>query len=210
MTTFRQESFKDQRIFIAGRTGSGKTYAAKALTAGWRNLIAYDASGRLDLHDAKVIADIKELKKMEAGRYVYTPPDRELFDPDRNEENLAAFFKFIYRRENTLLFIDEIDDVIIPGKSEDRSTDRHLRAILKRGRKKDIGVVALTQRPANIPKIFYSEADQYFVFRLQDEADRRRVCGWIGKVDFNDLGRYECFYYDLHTSVSPTVVKIGD
>ncbi len=194
----------NERVFIAGRTGSGKTYLAKHLTKKWPNLIAYDEKYTLEIPRAKILTSIDELKKGGAGRFVFRPKDSDIKTAREREKLLDEFFRIIYLSQNRIVWVDEIHAVA----ENAVKIPHYLKAIITRGREKNIGMIALTQRPAFIPGFFMSEAEHYFIFKLQLPQDRDRVQEYIGEVDFNDLGPHEFFYYNVLNSDQPAKMKI--
>jgi DNA helicase HerA-like ATPase len=177
----------NERVFITGRTGSGKTYLANFMTRNYPHLTVYDEKHVINLPNAKIITSLNDLATSGPGRYIFRPPVT-VFDKSR-EKLLNDFFKIIYLTKNRIVWIDEIyaisphSNTIIP----------YLQAIVTRGRERNIGIIALTQRPAFIPSFFMSEAEHYFVFKLQLEQDRKRIQQYIGNVNFQSLNPYEFF-----------------
>ena len=56
-----------------------------------------------------------------------------------------------------------------------------LARLVQMGRQPKISVWGSTLRPSGIPRMFISENDHMFVFRLRDLDDRKRVSEVLGK-----------------------------
>ncbi len=62
-----------------------------------------------------------------------------------------------------------------------------------------------TQRPSRIPLITLSEAEHFYIFRLQLLKDRQRVeelTGITAEAQ-TDLGRFEFFYFNVFEGAYP-------
>lgn len=153
----------NERVALIGRTGSGKTYLAEALTRPLRRLVIIDPNGVLERRFLPHVPWAKGVKHLEAG-----DPARLYVSLDRPQD-YNAVFDTIYRRvRNVVVYIDEAYGVSGPSPT---SSDA-LWALYTRGRARGIGVWAATQRPRFIPRFTLSEAEWYFVFQLQLDDDR--------------------------------------
>lgn len=165
----------DERAFIAGRTGSGKTFFCRYLTASSRRLVVLDPKGML----TRAIDPAWKLDEWsEKGRKALLEGDpcrlRVGYPDDGDwEPYLADTFK----AGNVLIYVDEMYGVVPPGKQAPKS----LTAAWTRGRQLGVGVVSATQRPAWVPLFAMSEADWFFIFRLTLEEDRRRLASFMGQ-----------------------------
>lgn len=166
----------------------------------YKFVIVYDVKGQMKPGDWTGFAFVKsfdELKKKAEtrsdGRFtfpkiVFQPNIYEL--PDEGDENGHAdkFFRFIYFRENTVLFVDEVY-----GVTTGRRIPFHYKAILTRGRERGITCFSGTQRPAEIPQFILSESENYFVFKLQMPQDKERIRKIVGIPEalIESLEKYE-------------------
>lgn len=154
----------NERVAFIGRTGSGKTYLAEALTRGLSRLVIVDPNGVLARRFQPHVPWKEGVKHLQQGAEtarVYVSLD----DPSGYE----AVFDTIYRSvRDVTVYIDEAYGVSAPGGGMSKA----LWALYTRGRAKGIGVWASTQRPRFIPRYMLSEAEWYFVFQLQLDDDR--------------------------------------
>jgi hypothetical protein len=165
----------NDRILLAGKTGSGKTYFAAHLLRPVTRLVVVDPKATLGswpLQEPRGF-DWSNFGRGKPGRYRILPPITD--DPEGWYEQL---FEQLYGYGNLVLYIDEAYAVVPPG----ARPGKWLSAMYTRGRERGIGVWAATQRPAWIPLFLMSEADWLIVFRLNLELDRRRMATIAGDM----------------------------
>ena len=183
---------RSEHVFIAGGTGSGKTFLASHYLSKYKNVIVLDTKGMFDNWDymcdneLTVIEKLADIEKVKTSKIIYRPIFQEL-----TEEYYNLFFSWVYRRKNTIVLIDEAMQIspnphILP---------EWLRGCLQRGRQKNISIWALTQRPKSISPLFLSESTHIFTFRLNLEQDRRKVVDVTGHEEFYNKPEKHCFWY---------------
>ena len=181
----------DRAVFI-GQTGSGKTTLARYLARYRTFFVGIFPKGPLSAHGwagtlVKSLDALGRLKTLEHPRILYAPNVDELSDPDA----LDAFFAWVYERENTTLYIDELyavtrGDIAPPA----------LVACYTRGREKNVETWGATQRPSRVPQIAFTEAEHVYCFRLRAPQDRERVEQLAG-IDADAIAllpKYDFFY----------------
>lgn len=185
-----------------GATGSGKTTLAREMLKripAYRFVIVYDVKGQMKPGDwagfkfvktfdeLKKAAELQEKKEFIFPKIVFQPSIYELPD-DGNLEPADKFFKFVYFRENTLVYVDEVY-----GVTTNRTIPFHFKAILTRGRERGITCFMATQRPAEIPQFILSESEYYFIFKLQMPQDKERLrkIKGIPESAIESLDKYE-------------------
>lgn len=175
------------RVLIAGKTGSGKTYLARQLLLNVQRLILIDSKGTLNNWQDNTLnkRNWRNFVKGDIGRFRLQPPIVD--NPFNWYENL---FERLYYLKNFTLYIDEIYGVIPPG----QRIGKWLNALITRGREKNIGVWGSTQRPTWIPLSFISEVDYLFVFQLQLASDRQRLASVGGEKLLRKIGDKHGFY----------------
>jgi DNA helicase HerA-like ATPase len=194
-----------EHVFIAGMTGSGKTFLAEQYLNGFKNVVVLDTKGFFNWDSAEeeipIYTTLEELieKHQGDGKAIYRPIFQEL-----NQEYYNMFLQWIYRRQNTIVVIDELMEVA----PSPRTYPEYLKGILTRGRQLNIGCWCLTQRPKDIPMIAMSEATHFFIFRLQLFEDRERIAKVIGYSEvLENAGKLKdfIFWYFNTTATRPPV-----
>lgn len=199
---------RNDRATLIGATGTGKTTLARFLIEDVykKNSVVYDnkPSDAISLWSDTQVAynSFDELEDASEERLIYTPPLKETLDATLQDK----FFEWIYTRRYTRLYIDEAS--ALRGGT---NPSYHLQACLCRGRERGIGVITGTQRPSRVPIILMSEAEHFYIFRLNMLMDRQRVYEMTGiSVDEQtDLAQYQFFYYNALLGERSNRLKIN-
>lgn len=162
-----------EHVFIAGATGTGKTYLARKYLAQYEYVVAIDTKGMLQWPEVPkdekiVVTKLTDLDKAgeKYSKIIYRPRFEEL-----NFEYYNSFFRWVYERKNTICWVDEVMSICPnPHKIPD-----YYKAILTRGRERKTAAWSLTQRPSGIPAVIMSESTHLFIFRLNLPADRDKL-----------------------------------
>lgn len=169
----------NSRTVLIGKTGSGKTtFARLLLTRFYRFVIVYDVKAMMkqsEWPDFVFVEKIDDLERLGDQRdlfgrvvnpkIIYQPVFSEV--PDGGDlDSAERFFRYVYERKNTVLFIDEVYGVTVG-----RKIPYWYKAILTRGRERKITLISATQRPKEIPVFILSESENYVVFSLQMPQD---------------------------------------
>ena len=187
----------DQHVFIAGRTGSGKTYLAQKYLAGYEHVFVLDTKGTIDWPEVPrdeitIVKHLKSVLKVKTSKCIYQPVAEEL-----ELDFYDQFFKFIYNRGNTIVWIDEVMSVTPHA----QKIPFWYKAILTRGRELGVSAWSLTQRPAGINLLPISEASHLIAFDLNLPQDRKRISEVSGAPEFLDKpGQYKFWYYNVRNN----------
>jgi ABC-type dipeptide/oligopeptide/nickel transport system ATPase component len=176
----------NERVAFVGKTGSGKTFAAMLMLASIPRVIVCDPKGTLAGN-----LDLQEWNKNNVRKFE-NGDDIRLRIPAPIDNNWEPYFETCYETGNCTVYIDELYGVL----NMRRLPPRYLTALYTRGRELNIGVWSATQRPTWVPLFALSEADWLFVFRLQLDADRRRMAEIMGSdVRDRELHNHEVLVY---------------
>lgn len=179
----------NDRLFICGKTGSGKTYLARYLTKSLKRLVVLDGKGTLGIPEWRLSewSENVDLKDPKAEYRLRAVP------PLKTE--LAEFWDTVLmaclRAGNITVYIDELYAVCPPN----RNPTPTLFACYTRGREFGLGMWASTQRPVWIPLVSMSEAEHFFMFRLQLLEDKQRLAAFMGKEIIEPIQDEHGFYY---------------
>lgn len=175
------------RAAIFGRTGSGKTqFGAWALSEAPFDVQPYV------IVDYKGDALLNSIDRAEEIGFNEVPKSPGLYilkaEPD-DEEEMEAWLRSVWKKENTGLFFDEM--YMVPQK-------RALRSILTQGRSKRIPAICLSQRPVWVSRFVISEADFLATFHLHDPKDRAAIQALMPSGALHTrLDDYHCHWYDV-------------
>jgi len=160
----------NERVYIVGKTRSGKTFLARHLLRPVRRLIVADPKAGLaswGLQDWNH-ETIRSFEEGEDVRLRIVPePGQDL------EQFWDEALWMVYEVGDCVLYIDEAYLL-----TEGNRYPQSLMFIWTTGRERDIGAFSVSQRPRHIPKYLISEAEHFFVFRLLIEEDRKYVAGF--------------------------------
>ncbi|NJD76937.1 MAG: hypothetical protein FIB08_07570 [Candidatus Methanoperedens sp.] len=188
------------RIFVAGKTGSGKTtLVKKMLFPMYTRRVFWDI--KLENSDLAFCCTIcttpdelrSSIKKGKTS-ILYQPKSLEPFDFNR-------VCQILYETGNFTLFVDEVSRVCTPSWIEPWHDE-----IMTRGRGRGVGIVNLTQRPRRCHNTVISEAEHFFIFRLQLETDIAKIKEilprqWANQV--SSLPYHHCIYSDSVGTIKP-------
>lgn len=160
----------DDRVALVGRTGSGKTYAARRLCNNAKRLMVLDPKQRIDATEWRCIPWDREARRLLQNR----EPVRTLIRAPLTMKPWE-FWEDIYRLAmsygNVLVYTDEVYLVLPPGGVASPA----MRACWTAGREIGVGSYAAMQRPSRVPLEVISEAEHIFMFRLTLADDRKRM-----------------------------------
>jgi len=185
----------NDRVFIAGKTGSGKTVLAKELLTPYPYVVVLDNKGRFNWPGAGLVTKLDLLPKA-AQKYnhiVFRPNPLLEADAAAFKEEMDAFFWWVYYRQNCILYIDEASQ---PGVIDSFHIPAGLNVIYKRGRELNIGCWASSQEPVNVHNTLMSQADHFFAFITQMQSHRDKMAGYMGDpVKYTIPRNYKFFYF---------------
>jgi hypothetical protein len=193
------------RTVIVGQTGCGKTWFGV-----W--CLSHQAVQRMPwvVVDYKREALFRELGK-HAWRSRLTPasdapkkPGLHLLQPfESDDEAMNSFLWRVWKRGNVGLYIDEA--MMIPA-----GRGSAMRAILTQGRSLRIPVIALSQRPVEIDRYFFSESQFFAEFFLMDRDDRITLKRYTPFQPDDIPELHHCFWYNSKTREVSYLAPVPD
>ena len=174
-----------QRVLIAGRTGSGKSYFARWIARQMSGGIILDPKSDvlwLSLPGVMVVNSYTippELADPKSGiRWaLLRPPPEDLDDAARHFD--AVLVEVVNGWANLAVVVDELYSLHVAGRP-----GPGLVALLTRGRSRGLSAIMATQRPAWISRFCLSESDALAGFALNLSDDRRALFAITGKKQF--------------------------
>ena len=180
----------NDRTFITGMTGSGKTYLAHFLCKSLPRLIVIDTKGTLKNWNCDPWDyNTKHLLTSDEPVRIRVQPPIEI---ESVPKFIDEIFLACYKATNCTIYIDEVYGVIPPG----RDASSVLFGLFTRGRELGVGVISASQRPSWLPLVAISESEHMFCFYLQLIEDRKRMAAFMGE-DVLSLApdQYGFYYY---------------
>jgi energy-coupling factor transporter ATP-binding protein EcfA2 len=179
----------NERVFITGKTGSGKSFLARYLTRKIKRLVVLDGKGTLGVPDWN-------LTDWEPGANLSDPSKEfRLRAVPSLKIDLVDYWDSVLekclRSGNITIYIDELYAVVPPNKTASPT----IFACYTRGREFGLGMWASTQRPVWIPLVAMSEAEHFFMFRLQLLEDKQRLAAFMGSEVTQPVLDEHGFYY---------------
>ena len=156
------------RIFITGKTQSGKSFLAKHVLQQFNNRLIYDIKREYSALGL-IVRSMKDLDRAIKGgcnKVVYQPEDL-------SPEHFNDFCGYVYKNlKNIMLCIDEVHNFctksFIPSEFKKIIT-------ITQGDPYRIGVISITQRPANTHNDVISNSSLYIAFKLNLRNDIKAV-----------------------------------
>lgn len=170
--------YANNRVSFAGKTGSGKTFAAGFLLGKIGRKIVIDPKDSPAIDDWNLIPwdeqSINLLRDPDerASIRVIEPPGG--YDKD-GFPNWDPVFDMAWDLAPVTIYLDEMYSVAKNG-----NMSYHLRRLYTQGREHGIGIWASTQRPMNVPKEMFTEAEWGMIFMLKRAKDRKEVADDTG------------------------------
>lgn len=195
----------DEHVIVLGMTGSGKSVLAEIYLAGFQTSVvkldtkgeAYERRkkgqelwrGLVEGKDFTVVEYLKDLEQVETLKVIYAPHFTE-----QDQEHYDALLKWVYLRENTTLWIDELMEV---APSANRFPP-YLKGVYTRGRSKEVSVWSCSQRSLEIPGSVIGNTTHFFVFNMNQPQDRKKLADATGIMEFYEQpGQYNFWYFRL-------------
>ena len=192
-----------EHVFICGGTGSGKSVLADVYSAGMsETVIKIDIKddtyarrlkgeplwrGLVENQDFEVVNSLEAVKRSEFKKIIYVPPYNE-----QEPEFYNELAQYVYTEGNTRLWIDEL---MLFADGTFTSKIPFLKAILVSGRSRSSTVMMCTQRPLGIPGICIANSQHFFVFRMNNEQDRKKMADVTGCPSFLEPPPKYAFWY---------------
>lgn len=172
----------DQRAFVTGRSGSGKTYLATRWVTGWRSGIVVDSKhrlGRADLPGWELVLGFATALRAwgpEHPRLIVRPLPGD-YGRDSPYDALAERILLTSRPGAGVgWYDDEVVNAAPLGRIQ-----AGLERLIGEGRGRWVPVVTGTQRPVGVHNKVISESTYLVVFQLLLDGDRRKLANFAGE-----------------------------
>ncbi len=173
---------RDEHVFIAGKTGSGKTTLAMFLLFNLKRLIVVDNKDTLTAW---------ELENDSAAERIKLKDGKDIRIRVIQRQPAIELLELAYQTGDITIYIDEMSALVPPRSKPPQA----VYDILQRGRSRNISVWVSTQRPTLIPLESMSEATHFFIFRLNLQKDRDTISANAGIRPILPVPDKHGFYY---------------
>lgn len=145
---------------ILGMKGSGKTTLAKKLVANRRRLLVLDPNG--EYRDGLIFETFDDLLAWES----VDDPDRRYICRFESDDEIGAALRFAWDTRGWLIVAEEVDLLCSPA-----SIDADFSRIIRHGRHRQLDLIAVSRRPAEVSKLLTSQSDEIISFRQLEDLD---------------------------------------
>ena len=184
----------NERIFICGMTGSGKTEFAKRFLPFYPRIVFHDREfGNSDLIQQYHFTPVHDPETL--LMYIQKGKKRILYQPAQGGEkegveDFNRVCEIVFKTQNIALMVDEVSSVV-----SGQNAPYWFGEIQRLGRKYNVGCISLTQRPMKLDQTLLSESEHMFIFKLKMDQDRVKIAKVCGEyVDFGNEGEYPTVY----------------
>ncbi len=188
--------------------GHGKSTMARALTKTAPRLLAFDPN---EEHDCALLP-YEEFREQLDGLDLSRQHFRLGIAEEAQAEEFCAFAWLIGRRLRELpvpttlmVLLDEADSFAIPGQE-----GPCFKRMVRRGRHAGIEIVACSQRPALVSRSLTSQADEVYVFRMQEPKDLAYLRTFMGPDAMIAVYQLEPFEYVRWSAGEWEKGRLGD
>ena len=184
----------NERIFICGMTGSGKTEFAKRFLPFYPRIVFHDREfGNSDLIQQYHFTPVHDPETL--LMYIQKGKKRILYQPSQGGEkegveDFNRVCEIVFKTRNIALVVDEVSSVV-----SGQNAPYWFGEIQRLGRKYNVGCMSLTQRPMKLDQTLLSESEHMFIFKLKMDQDRVKISKVCGEyADFGNEGEYPTVY----------------
>lgn len=160
----------DERVFLAGATGTGKTYFARRMMRQAPRFVTIDPKHTFRIDGVPILSKFDRKKP----RQILRPPVFGVGEKTWYMEQYNAAFAAL-RGQNAIIYTDEVNATGSP-----QQLNPGLDRIIRQGRELHIAAWMATQRPSLIPSTLFTEASHVLVFALLYDGDKDKVEAFCG------------------------------
>jgi ABC-type dipeptide/oligopeptide/nickel transport system ATPase component len=194
---------RDERGFIVGQSGTGKSVLAKQLMYGMpvsRRIGIIDPKRTFNYPGIKVFDSARAIVRAKPSAFIYRPKPEEL---DNLSEH-SRVYQYAYDKGDYFVYTDDIVGIVDKNKYP-----RYLQICYQMGRERNVSMLSATQRPAWVPLFLRTESTRMYAFRLVEGKDirtMREIIPNYNPMSFTNLHQFA--YYDMKQMLDTQLVTI--
>ncbi len=162
---------------VVGKTGSGKTCKVVKIIQDHERVIMFDTQGK-DYMDGVMFYDLSELRRFWLN--IYRGNFRLIYRPLDPLAEFEEICKIAFACGNLTIVAEEL-----PSLCTSSVIGPEFRKVIFRGRSNDIRFIGLMQRPVGIHRDITSQANEIFIFNIDEPGDVKYFRNRIG-TDIED------------------------
>ncbi len=197
---------RGDRGILIGQSGSGKTTLGLELVRAMpRPVLIVDTKwsetigDMADDHDWRISEGVPPLRRRDKGVYVWRPSPDDLVDPGLLDAELD---NLVRNRRICSVYIDELYQLHKAGRPGPGVV-----GLYTRGREMGFTTLASSQRPAWVSQFCLTEASHYFVMRLLQQQDRKRMGEMMGAPIVQKEALPPHYFWYARQGSEPILVK---
>jgi DNA helicase HerA-like ATPase len=188
---------------IIGLTGSGKSYLA---VNGLLEMCKFDRVLLIDTKgdDPTISKTGKPVKEWRKAPWYQVKTDNEkprsqwqrLVVSDHREkaiDQVGNALEGVYADGDWVVYVDETFDITSRDRNIGLGLEGAMTKIWRKGRSRHVSLIAATQTPVAVPRLFYDQASFAWIGRIRDEERQKRLLeiGGLSKKDLAILSQLE-------------------
>lgn len=195
-------------IFVAGMTGSGKSYFIQKMLEK-TNLPIIATSNKIeDYYQLQHLTNKKfTLVEVHENTRLKSLPRKNIFfsfgfiTQDKKIEFMDQLALHIMQDRNRIIYIDEAHEVL----GEYSRYSKQLESLVAGGRARSLHIIVVTQRPQNVKKSVINNCKWRISFKLSEKNSVKAMSEHLEKVTEEDIKNLKLHEFYLYNAYDGTV-----